>query len=335
MRQKGQKIHPVKSRDAGATSSQFNRVKLIFIGTPDFGVPALQSLAGDPRFKVAAVVTNPDKPAGRGKTLTAPPIKRAAATLGIKVLQPAKIREFAADLKKIAPDVIVVVAYSQIIPKEILELPKFGCINIHGSLLPKYRGASVIQAPIMNGDRETGVSIMKMDETLDTGPVIHQSKVLIGPLETAATLYDKLSSLSGEIIAPVLFDYVAGKIKPVPQDEKLANYVGVLKKEAGLIDWNRPSEELERFVRAMQPWPGAFSRVKETGQMLKINKVAPHRFELNDQPIGKIFHYKNKLAVQTGRDALIIERLQPEGKKEMSADDFVRGHQNILGATLT
>ena len=311
-----------------------NKIKIIFIGTPDFGLPSLQALAADDNIKIVAAVTQPDRPVGRSQKTVAPAIKQAAIKLGLKVLQPEKIREITDEIKKLAPDVIVVIAYAQIVPEEILNLPKYGCINIHGSLLPKYRGASVIQTAIINGDRETGITVMKMDKTLDTGPIIYQASTLISPTETAETLSDKLSKLGGEVIVPTLKAYIAGKLKPVPQNSKFTSYVPILKKEDGQLDWNKPAVELERIIRAMQPWPGTTAKIKESGEILKITKVAPHFFELNDQPVGKIFHYKNKLAVQTGRDTIIIERLQLAGKKEVSADEFLNGHREILGATL-
>jgi len=328
------KVHPVKSSLSEGRDAAFHRVKLIFIGTPEFGLPSLRALAADDSFKIVAVITQPDRPVGRSQKAVAPAIKQEAEKLGLKVMQPEKIREITEELKKLAPDIIVVVAYAQIIPEEILNLPKHGCINIHGSLLPKYRGASVIQAAIMNGDRETGITIMKMDKTLDTGPIIYQTKTLIAPTENAETLSDKLAKLGGEVITPTLKAYIAGKLKPLPQNPKLSSYVPVLKKSDGQLDWNKPAAELERIVRALQPWPGTYAKIKESGEILKITKVAPHFFELNDQPVGKIFHYKNQLAVQTGRDTLIIERLQLEGKKEVSADEFLNGHREILGATL-
>ena len=330
------RIHPVKSPlPRGAAEPQFNRVKIIFIGTPEFGLPSLRALSADTDFKILAVISQPDRPVGRSHKTVAPAIKQEALKLGLKILQPEKIRELTEEIKKMSPDIIVVIAYAQIIPEEILNLPKYGCINIHGSLLPKYRGASVIQAAIMNNDRETGITIMKMDKTLDTGPLIYQAKTLIAPTETSETLSDKLALLGGEVIGSSLKAYIAGKLKPLPQNNAQASYVPVLKKGDGQLDWNKPAEELERIIRAMQPWPGSYAKIKESGEILKIAKVAPHFFELNDQPVGKIFHYKNKLTVQTGRDTLIIERLQLAGKKEISADEFLNGHREILGATLT
>ena len=310
------------------------KIKVIFIGTPDFGLPSLCALTNEDSFKIVMVITQPDRPVGRSQKTVAPSIKQEALRLGLYISQPEKIKAIMAEIKKLAPDVIVVVAYAQIIPEEILNLPKYGCINLHGSLLPKYRGASVIQAAIMNGDRETGVTVMKMDKTLDTGPIIYQATSLIAPSETAETLSAKLAKLSGEIIVPTLKAYISGKIKPTPQDANLSSYVPVLKKSDGQLDWNKSAEELERLIRALQPWPGTYAKIKESGEILKITKVAPHFFDLNDQPVGKIFHYKNKLTVQTGRDALIIERLQLAGKKEVSADEFLNGHREILGATL-
>lgn len=308
--------------------------KTIFIGTPDFGVPALRALVNDPQFEIEAVITQPDRAIGRSQELVATAIKAEAQKLGLKVWQPLKIRELTEKITEVNPDVIVVVAYAQIIPEEILNIPKFGCVNIHGSLLPKYRGASVVQAAIINGDHKTGVTIMKMDKNLDTGPIILQAETVIAPNETASTLFEKLSALGGEILVPALKNYLTGKITPQAQNESESSYVGLLKKEDGQIDWNKPAEELERFIRAMIPWPGAYTKIKETGEILKITKTAPHFFDINDMPAGKVFHYKNKLVVQTGRDAIIIEKLQLAGKKEATAEEFLNGHADFLGSTL-
>lgn len=312
-----------------------NKIRAIFIGTPDFGIPSLEALMSDDFFEVAAVITQPDRPVGRNRVNTPPPIKTAGLKFKLPILQPEKIKDIAGEIKKLSPDLIVVIAYAQIIPEEILAIPKYGCINVHASLLPKYRGASVIQAAILSGDKETGVTIMKMDKNLDTGPIIFQKNITIERGETASSLFEKLSRLGAEILAPTLKKYVAGKLKPQAQNDKLSSYVKTLKKEDGQIDLNKPAEELERFIRAMNPWPGAYARVKEKGQTVKITKVAPTVYDLNDLPVGKVFYYKNKLALQCGRDALVIERLQLEGKKEMTADEFLRGHGDFLGAILT
>lgn len=312
-----------------------DKIRTIFVGTPDFGIPALEALVRDSALDIVAVVTQPDRPVGRNRKLTPPPIKEFAQKLGLPVMQPEKIREIAPELKRLAPDVIVVIAYAQIIPEEILQIPKFGCVNLHGSLLPKYRGAAVIQSVILAGEKQTGVTVMKMDKRLDTGPIIFQKAVPIDREETAETLFRKLSELAGAVLPSALKQYVAGKLKPRPQDNKQANYVKALKKEDGRIDWNRPAVELERFVRAMNPWPGAFTKIREKGFTVKITKAASQVYEFDGQPVGKVFDYKNRLAVQCGKSLLILEKLQLEGRKEMTTEEFLRGHPDFLGSILT
>ncbi|MFH0840598.1 MAG: methionyl-tRNA formyltransferase [bacterium] len=307
-------------------------IKVIFVGTPEFAVPSLQSLIRNTDFKVEAVITQPDMPVGRKQVLTAPPVKIIAQECNIPVLQPQKITQIIDQIRALQPDVIVVAAYAQIIPENILSIPKYGCVNVHASLLPRHRGASVIQASILNNDKKSGITIMLMDKTLDTGPILSQTEISLDENSTTEWLYNELAKLGGKVLTQTLKKYIKGEIKPKAQDNSKANYVGLLKKQDGLIDWSKSAEEIERFVRAMNPWPGAWTWVK--GKQLKIIKVQHHTIEINAQKVGKTFTYNNGLAVQCGKDSLIITGLQIEGKKEMTAQEFLRGNQDFTGSIL-
>ncbi|MDD4333112.1 MAG: methionyl-tRNA formyltransferase [Patescibacteria group bacterium] len=313
-------------------------IKTIFIGTPDFGVPALEKLAADSDFEIVAVITQPDKKVGRKQILTPPPIKVLSKNLGLKIIQPEKIKEIVKEIKDLKPDLIITIAYGQIIPQAILDIPKYGCINVHGSLLPKYRGAACIAAAILNGDEETGITIMKMDASLDTGPILSQTKIKLAPTETAGTLFEKLSKLGADFLLPTIKDYISGKIKPTAQDNSQASYIKEFKKEDGMIDWQKNAIEIERFVRAMNPWPGAYTKITnyklQITNILKIIKVEQTPIDINKYKAGEIFLYENKLAVQCGQDALIITKLQPEGKREMTSEEFLRGHKEIVNIIL-
>ncbi|MEI6291398.1 MAG: methionyl-tRNA formyltransferase, partial [Chloroflexota bacterium] len=241
------------------------------MGSPDFAVPALRLLAGG--YSVCGVVTQPDRPSGRGMTLTPPPVKSAALGLGIPVIQPEKLREpeALALLQAWAPDLIVVAAFGQILRQNVLDLPRYGCINIHASLLPRHRGAAPIQAAILSGDDKTGVTIMKMDAGLDTGPMLLAREIPIQADDTGGSLFEKLSSLGGELLMEALPRYLAGELKPVPQPEAGMTYFGMIKKEDGLLDPAVPAVELERKVRAFSPWPG--TSIAWNGAPLKIHKA--------------------------------------------------------------
>ncbi len=309
-----------------------NKIRTIFIGTPDFGIPAFNALIKDEQFEIIAVITQPDRPVGRKQILTSPPIKVEAIKHKIPVFQPKRIADLQSEIKNLKSGIIIVIAYAQLIPEEILNLPKFGCINVHGSLLPKYRGAAVIQAPILNGDKQTGVTIMKMDKGLDTGPILAQAEIKIESNETGDSLYDKLSQLGADLLINTLKKYIADKIKPQPQDETKASFVKQLQKKDGLINWTESAEEIERFVRAMVSWPSAWTWLQN--KRLKITAVQQQPIEINSYKPGKTFIYNNGLAVQCGKDALIIKKLQLEGKKEMTNDKFLQGHRNFVGSIL-
>ncbi|SRR6056297_2599077 len=308
------------------------KYNLIFAGTPEFALPSLKGLIRDDSFNILAVITQPDRKAGRGQKITAPPIKKLAQKNNIPVLQPEKIEKIEKEISEFRADALVVVSYGQIIPERILNLPKHGSFNFHGSLLPRYRGAGVIAAPILNEDEYTGVTLMKMDAGLDTGPIIKQNKIKLDKEETLKTLHDKLSQKGAEILVTALKEYLEGKIKPQPQKEEEASYAPKLNKQDGKIDWQENAKIIEKKVRALNPVPGTHTKLN--GKNLKIKEVE-HRFlPINKFPVGKLFLFKNKLAVQCGQNALIIKKLQLEGGKEMSAPDFLKGHPDVEGKIL-
>ncbi len=264
-------------------------IKVAFLGTPEFAVPALKKLARS-EFKPAAVFCAPDKPVGRKQELTPPPVKVAAQELGIPVFQPANKAELAKLVAEQKPDLIISVAYGIIIPKEVLETPKYGCLNIHPSLLPKYRGASPIQTAILNGDEKTGVSIFKMDEGVDTGDVLIEREWSIDK-KSAPELFDELAELGGEVLVKILPDWIAGKIEPKPQDNSEAILTKQIKKEDGQIDWKKSAEEIERQIRAFDPWPGTHTRIMNNESSikdLKILKADASDKNYGNQP-GEIF----------------------------------------------
>lgn len=310
-------------------STNNKKYNTIFIGTSDFGVPALEVLIE--KYNVKAVITQRDKKVGRKQIVTPPPIKTIAQEYNTEVWQPEKIKDTAEKIKNLNPDFVVVAAYAQIIPREILDIPKYGFLNIHASLLPKYRGASCIQAAILAGDTEIGVSIMKMDKGLDTGPILAQKSLKIGKDATAGTLFNKLSILGRDLLINTLDKYLAGKIEPIKQNNKKASYVSILNKKDGQIDWQKSALEIEKFIRAMHPWPGAFSyldnkiiKIIDTSKIIEVNKYKP----------GELFLDNGSLAIQCKKDALVINTLQLEGKKEISARDFLLGYRNKIGKAL-
>jgi methionyl-tRNA formyltransferase len=322
-------------------------MKIIFLGTAELSCASLEKLAGI--FSIIAVVTQPDKPKGREMKLQFSPVKILAEKLKLPVLQPAKARDekFISELRQLKPDLIAVVAYGQILPQSILDLPKFGCLNVHTSLLPKYRGASPIQSAILNGETETGVTIMKMDAGLDTGEIISQARTPILPEDDLQTLHDRLAQLGAELLLETIPDYVAGKILPKPQPAEGASYAAKIKKEDGKINWNEPAEKILNRLRAFTPWPGVFTFLpgepeqivrwttnpKKTlpiiiparpPQMLKILKM-----EIVEKSggAGEILSAdKNGIIVACGKDALRILELQREGGRRMTVQEFLAGN---------
>ncbi|MFH0955833.1 MAG: methionyl-tRNA formyltransferase [Candidatus Falkowbacteria bacterium] len=314
------------------TQRNSHKIRVIFIGTAEFGLPAFKALIKDSDFEIVLVITQPDKPIGRKQIVTSPPIKIAAEKNNITVLQPEYIIDIKEKISLLSPDLIVVAAYAQLIPEEILNLPKYGCLNLHASLLPKYRGAAIIQAAILNGDEQTGLTIIKMDKGLDTGPILAQITIDIGDKDTAGTLYDRLSGASANFLIETIKKYLAGKITLKAQSSGLTNYVKTLAKSDGLINWSKPAAYLEKFIRAMNPWPVAWTWLD--GQQIKIISAQNRPIEINSYKPGKTFKYNAGLAVQCGRDALIIKSLQLEGKTALTSEEFLRGHKNFIGNTL-
>jgi methionyl-tRNA formyltransferase len=303
-------------------------MKIIYMGTPKFAVPPLLALA-DAGYEIAGVVTRIDKPAGRGRALARPAVKQTALERGFTVYQPKRVREpeFFETLRRLNPDVIVVAAYGQILPAAILTLPRYGCINIHASLLPAYRGAAPINWAIIRGDQETGVTIMQMDEGMDTGGILLQQSVGIDARDTAGTLTEKLSGLGANLIVQALPLLAAGSLKPAAQNDAKATPAPLLKKEDGLIDWTLPADEIGNRVRGLTPWPGAYTFLDRA--MIKI--LASQAVTGQGEPGVISVENQNTLSVGTGSGLLQITMLQPAGKKAMSAQDFLRGHRGVAG----
>lgn len=300
--------------------------RIVFMGSPDFAVPILERLAQE--YPIAGVVTQPDRPAGRGRTLTPPPIKILAQRLALPLIQPLKVRQPEAmqQLRDWAPDVIVVAAFGQILRQDILGLPPSGCINVHASLLPRWRGAAPIQAAILHGDRQSGVTIMQMDPGIDTGAMLSQRALDILPDDTAGSLSARLADLGAVLLAETLPDILAGNTQPVSQDETVATYAPLLKKEDGLLDFSQTALELERRVRAFLPWPGAYTTWQD--QPLKIHLArAVQETKSYAQP-GARFIAGGLPAVATAQGALVLQVLQPAGKKAMDGKSFLAGAKN-------
>lgn len=310
-------------------------MKIVYMGTPDFAVPALAALA-ESGYEVAGVVTQPDKPKGRSKTLVPTPVKEEALKYGIPVYQPKKVREpeFVETLKEIGSDIIIVAAFGQIIPKEILDMPEFGCINIHASLLPKYRGAAPIQQAVINGDKEAGVTIMKMGIGLDTGDMISQASVPLAEDETGGSLFDRLADLGADLLVktlPSIFDRTA-VYEPQPE-ESPTPYVGMITKQMGLLDFHKDAEELERLIRGMDPWPSAYTFLN--GKSLKVWKAAVEQKVSGSEEPGTIVNTdKEGIHVACGQDRLVLKEIQLEGKKRMDAAAFLRGYPIETGTML-
>lgn len=302
-------------------------MRIVFMGTPDFSVGTLEALIGA-GHEIAAVVTQPDRVKGRGKAVQFPPVKEAALKHGIPVFQPERVRspEFVEILREIQADIIVVVAFGQILPKEILELYPYGCVNVHASLLPAYRGAAPYQWAVLNGEKVTGVTTMQMDEGLDTGDMIERAEVEIDPEETAGSLHDKLSLAGAKLCVSTLKALAEGTAVLTPQNGEESSYAKMLKKDMGNIDWTKSAEEIERFVRGLNPWPSAYTKLN--GKILKIWKAQVLK---EDSPAERqagafVFFDKKNWVVQTGDGCLSLLEVQLEGKKKMGVEEFLRGY---------
>ncbi|MGB8353596.1 MAG: methionyl-tRNA formyltransferase [Chthoniobacteraceae bacterium] len=315
-------------------------MRILFIGTGGIGVPVLQSLFDNAEHQVIAVVTQPDKPAGRKQELQPSPIKQVALVHGVPVLQPVRMRapESVASIQALAPELIVVMAYGQILPKEILDAPTIACLNLHASLLPKYRGAAPIQAAMEAGDAETGITVMYMDVGLDTGDILLEKRIPIRRRETGGTLHDRLAAISPAALAEALPLLAQGTAPRIPQDSALTTYAPKLTRESGIIDWSAPHLQIDRKIRAMNPWPAASTSLPGKDgrpQKLKIFTVIPHR-KCTGAP-GEVLHAgKNGILVAAGTGGILLREVQLEGKKRMPARDFLSGNPvtpgTILGA---
>ena len=296
-------------------------IPIVFMGTPEFSLPILKSLAR--AYPVVGVITQPDQPVGRGRTLKPPPVKLMAVDLGIPVIQPRQLREPDAmqQLRQWAPQLIVVAAFGQILRSEVLDLPNYGCINVHASLLPRWRGAAPINAAILHGDSHTGITIMKMDAGLDTGPILSQRSMIISSEDTASSLSSKLALLGSDLLLDILPEYLQGRLQPQDQDNELATYAPMLKKEDGLLDTMQPAAVLARQVRAYHPWPGA--RINWQDTPLKILRA--HTAPLTGSLPGVRIIYQGFPALVTTQDLLVLDEVQPAGKKPMPGNAFLRG----------
>jgi methionyl-tRNA formyltransferase len=303
--------------------------RVVFMGSPDFSRLTLRALAN--KYNVLGVVTQPDRASGRGRELKPPPVKSLAQELDIPVIQPERLRQPEAmeQLRLWNPDLIVVAAFGQILKKDVLYLPRFGCINVHASLLPRWRGAAPINAAILHGDEETGITIMKMDVGLDTGPILTQRSIPLTLEETAGSVFEKLSHLGADLLIETLPDYLSGKIQPVSQPEEGMTYAPMLKKEEGKLDFTHPADELERRVRAFNPWPGAF--MDFDGTLLKIHRA---HVAVGDAEVGQRLIYGDQPAVGTGDGLLILDEVQPAGKKTMSGKSFLAGARHWAQSNL-
>ncbi len=308
-------------------------MKVIFMGTPDFSVRILEAVL-DAGHEVVLAVSQPDKAVGRSKALKYTPVKEYAASRGIEVYQPARIRnvESYQYLFRYRPDIIIVVAFGQIIPKEILDLPKFGCVNVHASLLPKYRGAAPIQWAVINGDKTTGVTTMRMDEGVDTGDMILKEVVAIEPDETGGSLFEKLSAAGAALCVKTLQAIEAGTAVYTPQDEKCATHTAKIQKETGNIDWNKSASSIECLIRGLDPWPSAYTRIQD--KTLKIWKANVVSYDKKAAPGCVVEADKKHIYVQTGHGILELLEVQLEGKKRMPAEVFLNGYHVEAGMML-
>ena len=324
------------------------KYQAIFFGTPEFAVPTLEKIITLPYLDLRAVITQPDKPIGRQQILTASPVKFLAQKKKLLIIQPEKIKTeaFETQLRQLNPEVIILIAYGKIIPANLLAIPKYGWLNLHASLLPKLRGASPIQSAILTGAEETGVTLMKMDEGMDTGPIIAQEKITIVPEENSQTLHDKLSRLSAKALEKNLLAYLEGKLKPKPQDNSQATYTKIIKKEDGKIDWQKSAIEIERQIRAFTPWPGTWCfwpRNYRTEQKELTNSAIEQRLKIikakvsSDSiklPPGQTKKANNTIIVGCSHGNLELQIIQLEGKKPQNIIDFLKGYPEFENSKL-
>ena len=306
---------------------------IVFMGTPDFAVPALEALIRSPEYEVALVICQPDKPQGRKQILTAPPVKALAVSHGLRVYQPNSLKNEEAyeTIRACSPDFIVVSAYGKILPKNVLDLPRYGCVNLHGSLLPQYRGAAPVQWSVINGDAVSGVTTMLMDVGLDTGDMLLRETVAIGPEETAGELFDRLAALCPALLLKTLRGLEEGTIVPEKQNEAEATYVGMLDKAMAEIDWNKPARTVHDLIRGLNPWPVA--KTTFDGKIFKIYSSRVCEQSIKGDA-GALLADGGRLFVRCGEGALELLEVQLEGARRMSAADFLRGHAPAPGKKL-
>jgi len=307
--------------------------RIVFFGTPSFALPSLETLTRG-SDEVVAVVTQPDREKGRGRKVIASPVKEVALQKGLSVLQPEKVKEvsFQEKLRGFGADLFVVAAYGQILPKTLLMLPKYGAMNIHASLLPKYRGSAPVAWAILNGEKKTGITTMLMDEGMDTGDILLQSEIPIHEDETTETLHHRLASLGAQVLSETLEKMKRGEIHPMPQDHSQATYAPMLKKEDGQIDWTKGAEEIDRQVRAFHPWPGAYTEWQ--GQMLKIYQGEVRKGKATGKAGTVLWVGTDLIEIETGKDSYLLKEVQLEGKRRMSVRDFLSGHAVSVGTVL-
>ncbi len=320
----------IKHKNIEEKNKYIKNKKIIFIGTSEFGVPTLEKLKEN-NFNIIKVITAPDKASGRKNLLTPSPIKKTAEKLKLSLLQPEKINSLSEKLKKLKPDLIILASYGQIIPPQIIKIPPLGILNIHPSLLPKYRGPSPIQTAILNKEKTTGVTIMLIDEKIDHGKIIKQQKLPIKN-KNYTELHDELAKLGAKLLIKTLPNYIFGKLKPKEQNHKKATYTKILTKKDGKINWNRKAQDIDALIRAFYPWPGTWSyiKTKQGLKKIKIIKATLLNSRKKNKTPGKIFKTKNKkMAVKCGQGNLILEIVQLEGKKPISGEDFLKGYPEI------
>lgn len=308
-------------------------MRIVFIGTGEIGLPVLHSLLRSERHQLVGVVTQPDKPAGRDLVLQAPPIKAALAGSTVPILQPNRIKreEAVADIRSLKPDVIVVMAYGQILPRTVLEIPSVACLNLHASLLPKHRGAAPIQASILAGDSESGITVMYVDEGLDTGDILLQSRLRISENETGGSLHDRLAQIAPAALDRALHDLEKGDAHREPQDGSGASYAPKLERENGRIDWTEPAPLIERKIRAFNPWPGAFANLADlSGRQLQLKIFSAKLVAASNAKPGEIVQTDGSITIFAKEGGISLGEVQLAGKRRMSVAEFLRGHATQL-----
>ncbi len=309
-------------------------MKIVFMGTPDFAVPSLEMLVNE-GYEVVAAVTQPDKPKGRGNKLTAPPVKEFALLHGINVLQPEKIKtpEFIEQIRALNPDLLITAAYGKILSKDLLEVPTKGCINVHGSLLPAYRGAAPINWAVINGEKKTGITTMFTDVGLDTGDMLLKKELEINPDMTVGELHDKMAVLGAEVLKETLIELKKGTLKRIPQQDSESTYAPMMNKELGLIDWNKTAQQVHNLVRGTDPWPGAYTFLN--GNRMRVWKTSLTNEKSDSHNTGQIIEVSDDgILVKCSDEYILIREIQFDSSKRMNVRDYIRGHQIDAGEIL-